>query len=570
MASYNQERSLQKQLTGSPNNFSLANKTIALVMLPGSDTSNASLDRISSALSDKDNCIFINLPHKDVTFKEINIAIINSGADYVFLLNNVYKVSSGFDVALVSELEKNPQTGIVGIPSYYSPISGRSRANLIKQEGLYTEKRSGKKYSLPHYSIKARNSLKPDWLSQEPSSSEVIPSTDFVAMSIKTFKEIGGFSDFYNTNYMTFPLSDLCLNSSAIGHDNKLLREAICAANFVNDISTDDKRQNREVFRGRWFKYLSGGADIKSSKSPLDPLSIDICGPMPDNDSAKSWGDYHFALALKKAFEKMGYKANILSREHWYDKSDSKYVLVLRGMRPYYKSPANYNQILMYWTISHPAEITPGELKQADYVFYPSKLMQDHFESSVSVPSSILPQCTDPEIMHAEGTCSMTPELLFIGNSRHVFRRILKDLLPTEHELQVYGREWDEYPMVKEHLVAEYFDNSKIADAYHNAAILLNDHWDDMLEYGIISNRIFDALSSGAFVISDEVAGIHQLLGDSVVTYKDQEDLKSKINYYLEHKDERDEIASRGHDIVINNHTFDTRAAHIIEKMGQF
>ncbi len=99
-------------------------------------------------------------------------------------------------------------------------------------------------------------------------------------------------------------------------------------------------------------------------------------------------------------------------------------------------------------------------------------------------------------------------------------------------------------------MTAEYMDNDKVGQAYHDAKILLNDHWDDMREYGIISNRIFDALAVGAFVISDDIPEITTLFEGNVVTYQTKEDLKEKIDYYLEHTEERDRMAKRGQEIV--------------------
>lgn len=96
-----------------------------------------------------------------------------------------------------------------------------------------------------------------------------------------------------------------------------------------------------------------------------------------------------------------------------------------------------------------------------------------------------------------------------------------------------------------------------------DAKILLNDHWDDMKDNGIISNRIFDALAAGAFIISDDMPQLHKYFEGCLVTYRDREDLKNKIDYYLTHEDERKEIVGKGKKIVLRNHTFDARAKEI-------
>ncbi len=54
----------------------------------------------------------------------------------------------------------------------------------------------------------------------------------------------------------------------------------------------------------------------------------------------------------------------------------------------------------------------------------------------------------------------------------------------------------------------ESIPNADLGRYYSSAAIVLNDHWDDMRAEGFISNRLYDALACGAFVISDHVEGI--------------------------------------------------------------
>ena len=307
-----------------------------------------------------------------------------------------------------------------------------------------------------------------------------------------------------------------------------------------------------------FVQMISGCFDV-----PVCSDEIDICGAMPDDESKKYWGDQHFAVGMKKEFEKLGYKANVLPRDRWYDQSRAGYVIVLRGKNPYYR-PMGDNRKYIMWNISHPDDVTIDEYNSYDYVFFASQKMHDEFASKLHVPSGVAQQCVDDSAMVYEEGHDKQYELLFVGNSRHVFRPILKDLIPTEHKLTVYGRHWEKFP-VQDYVVSDYMDNSKVGQAYHDAKILLNDHWDDMRENGIISNRIFDALAVGAFIISDDIPEIHELFGDNVVTYHGREDLKAKIDYYLKHEEERDAKAKAGQKIALNGHTFRDRVAVMVK-----
>lgn len=293
----------------------------------------------------------------------------------------------------------------------------------------------------------------------------------------------------------------------------------------------------------------------------LDEKQIDVLGAMPGDESKKYWGDWHYALALKKEFEKQGYKVVVRTRNDWYAHSNAKYRIVLRGNRAYYPTTDDNKKYIM-WNISHPEDVTIKEYNLYDYVFFASQRMLDMYQSQIIPPAGVLLQCTDSETMQATDNHDKKYELLFVGNSRNVYRQILKDLLPTEHHLTVYGRHWEAYP-VQDYVVSDYIDNEKVGQAYHDAKILLNDHWDDMRQYGIISNRIFDALAVGAFVISDDMTEIVEVFKGAVITYNDREDLTRKVDYYLAADEERQDKAKLGQEIVLREHTFAKRVEAI-------
>lgn len=306
---------------------------------------------------------------------------------------------------------------------------------------------------------------------------------------------------------------------------------------------------------------------IEYNNTNVCDKTIDICGAMPCNENTKSWGDYHYAVSLKKEFERKGYCVNLLTREHWYDRSNAKYILVLRGLIPYYREIDDKKYVIM-WNISHPADVKLNEYNSFDYVFFASDYMKNKMENIITPKSGVLLQCTDPEVMIADENKEKKYELLFIGNSRKVYRKILKDLLPTDYKLIVYGKGWDDFP-VNNYVKSKYMPNEIVGQAYHDSKILLNDHWDDMKENGIISNRIFDALAANSFVISDEVIDMDKILKGSVVTYNGKDDLKNKIKYYLEHDEERNIKSRLGQEIVLKNHTFKNRVEQILKVFAE-
>ena len=86
-----------------------------------------------------------------------------------------------------------------------------------------------------------------------------------------------------------------------------------------------------------------------------------------------------------------------------------------------------------------------------------------------------------------------------------------------------------------------------------------------MRRLGFLSNRLYDALASGAFVISDNVPGIDEEFDGGVVAYDSPADLRALVDRYLADAPARTERAARGRAAVLARHTFAHRVATISE-----
>lgn len=85
-----------------------------------------------------------------------------------------------------------------------------------------------------------------------------------------------------------------------------------------------------------------------------------------------------------------------------------------------------------------------------------------------------------------------------------------------------------------------------------------------------LNMRTFETLASGALLLTKPVGnGQDELFKDGthLVTYHSEQDLADKIDYYLRHDREREEIASAGRREVLAKHTYDHRAARVLDVM---
>lgn len=329
----------------------------------------------------------------------------------------------------------------------------------------------------------------------------------------------------------------------------------------LRDIVLD--KHTYEIRAQTLMGLLSRHLDLKKS--------IAIKVPIPNMDEAERWGDYHFGLGLKKYFERMGYMVLLQILPDW-DNGDSDecdVVIVLRGLSIY--TPKSH-QINYMWNISHPDKVDDEEYNQYDKVFVASELWAEKLSRRLTTPVEAMPQCTDPEIFYPseeESKGKWHHEVLFVGNSRKVYRQILKDLIPCDYELSVYGGMWNEIIDPK-YVKGEFLPNDQLGNYYSAADILLNDHWDSMKEYGFISNRVFDGLAAGAYMISDRVNGIENLFpSDVLCTYESKEELKGKVRKAMNDVEYRTKVKERARDFVVSQHSFENRARVFSENFEQ-
>jgi spore maturation protein CgeB len=78
--------------------------------------------------------------------------------------------------------------------------------------------------------------------------------------------------------------------------------------------------------------------------------------------------------------------------------------------------------------------------------------------------------------------------------------------------------------------------------------------------------RVFDILGAGGFLITNYQEDLCEYfeIGKDLVIYENEEDLLNKVRYYLEHEEERKEIAKNGYNKVKQYHNYELRLKEIL------
>jgi hypothetical protein len=288
---------------------------------------------------------------------------------------------------------------------------------------------------------------------------------------------------------------------------------------------------------------------------------VNICAP--DWGVARAWGDLHFARAVQQELHRQGLPCAIHVMEQWNRSKDpARYDVVvhLKGLSTYVPNPAQTNVL---WNISHPDRLTALECEDFDVVFVASHAFAAALAGQTSTPVHTLEQATDPDVFFPEHDAAHERELVFVGNSRKVMRRILADLCPTDRDLAIWGGDWEGL-VDPSYVAGTHLPNDQVRRAYSSAGLVLNDHWDDMREHGFASNRLYDAVACGALVLSDHIEGLESRFGGAVVTYRSPGELRDLIDHFLAHPEERAARGASGRARVLAHHTFAHRVAELL------
>jgi spore maturation protein CgeB len=100
--------------------------------------------------------------------------------------------------------------------------------------------------------------------------------------------------------------------------------------------------------------------------------------------------------------------------------------------------------------------------------------------------------------------------------------------------------------------------------------IVINVH-EDVAEGNVNNMRLFEATGAGAMLLTDTGANLGELFepGKEVVTFDDADDLVAKARHYLEHEDERRQIAAAGQRRTLAEHTYQRRIGELAARLEE-
>lgn len=215
--------------------------------------------------------------------------------------------------------------------------------------------------------------------------------------------------------------------------------------------------------------------------------------------------------------------------------------------------------------------------KSIEYFFTVDKLMADWFNANTEVKGVYLPAAVyDKE-------CYIHPEPLYKGNDANS-KDLLNDVVFVGSK--GYHPEWQYRPILIDTLRGHYEDRfhhigrdgegsvrgDELNRLYASSKVAVGDTLCKGFDYPYyLSDRIFETTGRGGFIIHPYIKGIEDLfeIGKEIVTYEfnNFDDLFTKIDYYLEHPEEREKIRLAGHERTKKDHTYRNRWEFILKEV---
>ncbi|MFV1952016.1 MAG: glycosyltransferase [Nitrospinota bacterium] len=185
------------------------------------------------------------------------------------------------------------------------------------------------------------------------------------------------------------------------------------------------------------------------------------------------------------------------------------------------------------------------------------------------LPFACDPQFHRPVSLSSEETERYGADICFIGSYYPNRERILEEIV--DFNPGIWGPGWERLPdrsPLRRNIKGSKTGPDEWIKIYSASGIALAIHYKDpenKVPCHQASPRVYEVLACGSLLIVDSQKDVLSIFvpGEDLVVFKDTNDLKRLLPYYLEHKDEARRIAKRGREKVINQHTY----KHRVEEM---
>jgi spore maturation protein CgeB len=212
-----------------------------------------------------------------------------------------------------------------------------------------------------------------------------------------------------------------------------------------------------------------------------------------------------------------------------------------------------------------------------DHIFCAGTEAMDVLAEAGIRDSLWLPFACDPDVhrpvdLTDEDRRNYGRDLIFVGAFYPNRWEILRTLVGI-YDIGIWGPGWQQ---VVDHrnrhcIHAGPLRHSEWVKMYNAAKIIIIIHYQDGATPCFqASPKVFEALACRSFVMVDSQKDVFKLFssGKELVRFSDVQDLKARIDHFLNRDEERRMIAAAGYEEVLHKHTYRHRLQEILDHIG--
>jgi spore maturation protein CgeB len=246
-----------------------------------------------------------------------------------------------------------------------------------------------------------------------------------------------------------------------------------------------------------------------------------------------------------------------------------------------------FNVITINWLIDFPGE--PGALEAAikavpvyDYFFAQSTdALEVHAEhgnkGGMWLNAACDPEIHRPQELTEEEKEKYSSDVCFVGSMYPERVELLETLM--DFDLGIWGPGWENLDTdspLKKYIRGGSVTPDIWVKIYNASKIVINymGHYGEDIDEDRVyqaSPRVFETMACGSFQIVDAKRDVLALFksAEHLVCFNKIHEVKGLAKYYLDHPQERNEIAQKGHHEVLEKHTYVHRIKELLKAIGK-
>ena len=161
-----------------------------------------------------------------------------------------------------------------------------------------------------------------------------------------------------------------------------------------------------------------------------------------------------------------------------------------------------------------------------------------------------------------------TYNVSFVGQPHGTRKNVIASLNKRGITVDTFGKGWKNGRVTQNQMV-RIFNGTKVNLNLSNSSWNFRTIFKNQQQ---IKGRNFEIPGCGSFLITNYVEGLERYyeIDKEVVCFHSIRDLEKLINYYIKNENEREEIALRGYNRTISEHTYENRFKELFNKMNLF